>query len=145
MSLHHTHPVTLRDLCGNPAVEEIELRECGGAAGFADEGPRVDAGRFDGDELTEREIDEMFVAEMTRRDREAAATDPDRTPPAAAHPRRLKSVDEVADWSDEDLLTGIGLCDEGRPAWGDDGERAAWLDAATAEVVRRLDARRRAA
>ena len=139
------YPTTIRDLAGNAAVEEMELRECGGlgSSGFADEPA--------GAAVTWDDVDAMWVEEMERRDRDAATAfggsggDDDRTPPpAAAHPHYQRHVDQCAAYDDTDLLIGIGLCDEGRPAWGDDAERAAWLHAATAEVLRRLSGRKAA-
>ena len=66
MNSYHT---TLRDLTGNPALEALELRDFNAADCNVQ-----DADAFDhvDDEMTEREIDALYVAEMERRDREAA-------------------------------------------------------------------------
>ena len=66
MSLHHT---TLRDLTGNPALEALELRDCNAADCNVQD---TDAFDHVDDEMTDRELDALYVAEMERRDREAA-------------------------------------------------------------------------
>lgn len=143
------HPTTLRDLTGNPAVETIELRECGGTAGFADEPPRQDADAFPNDELTEREIDALYVAEMERRDRLASAgagdhTDP--TPPAGGRaplPRETAEYwqDVASRMADAVIIDAIDMNNVEPHRMDLAGvERVAFLDGFTRELLRRLAA-----
>lgn len=145
----HPNHTTLRDLIGNAAVESIELtesRECGGSTGMADEQPAIDAGRFDGDELTEREIDALYVAEMERRDA-LASGDTDPTPPASGRaplPRETVEYwrDVALPWADEQLIDAIDLA-AGTPHkvnLNTHEERTACLSAFTGELLRRLAA-----
>jgi hypothetical protein len=123
-----------------PGDEALELRDVGAAEPF----PTIDPDAFAGDELTEREIDELYVAEMARRE---ADDGPDTDPPGgqampdyAAH---------VAGLDDDVLVTGISMADESAPGCGwcyfmginTHEERNAYLCAASAEVLRRLEAR----
>jgi len=64
--------------------------------------------------------------------------DPDRPGGAAMH---AEYAAELAAWSDPDLLTAIGIVSDGRDRhwFTNDAERHAWLDAATAEILRRLE------
>ena len=138
----NSHHITLRDLCGNRAVEEIEVREAGASAGFADEAPAVDHGP---DRLSDDDLDAMWVEEMERRDREAAAvfgggdddTDPTR-PGGAAIPADF--VASAAEYTDSMLVTAIELADvEPNPLALSGERRQAWLAAMTAEVLRRIE------
>jgi hypothetical protein len=66
------YPTTFRDLTGNAAIEAMELADVGGGFGLPDD-PAAEMETAFGygtqaDELTEREIDAMWVAEMERRD-----------------------------------------------------------------------------
>jgi hypothetical protein len=71
------YPTTYRDLTGNASVEAMELADAGGGFGLPDDvAAEMDAAfgyGTEADELTEREIDALYVAEMERRD--AAARD----------------------------------------------------------------------
>jgi hypothetical protein len=146
----HPNHTTFRDLIGNASIEAIELteaREAGGTAGFADPTPD-DADAFAGDELTEREIDALYVAEMERRDREAATgDDTDPTPPAGARAPLPPETDEywrdvAAPWDDEQLIEAVSLAsDEPRRVnLNTHAERDACLSAFTGELLRRLAA-----
>jgi hypothetical protein len=123
-SLHNT----VRNLAGNPGLEALELRD----VNAADCTPTQDADAFPTDEMTEREIDALYVAEMERRDREAAR--------ATNHPEYPAIVGYVEQWSDDTLISGISLADDGTaPSFGDSDRRKAWLCAAKNELLRRLD------
>lgn len=140
----NSHHITLHDLCGNRAVEEIELREAGGTAGFADESPAVDNGA---DRPSDEELDAMWVAEMERRDREAATvfgdddTDPTR-PGGGALPADVATYPaSAARYSDAMLMEAIALADEEPERLClDPVRREAWLSAMTTELLRRLAA-----
>ena len=80
--------LSIQDLCGNEAVEALELADDAGGIGFADE---VDAGWDAHYARTETAFTPEEEAEMEAlfSRSQAAASDPDRTPPAGAHPVRL--------------------------------------------------------
>src|SRR5688572_26097401 len=113
----------------DPAFEALERQDVGSRAL-----PVQDADAFPADELTEREIDELFVAEMTRRDAEAAS--------AAA-----RYAAEVAEMRDQTLVEVVAMIDGGTAGRGwcammglqTTAQREAFLSAAAAEVLRRID------
>ena len=131
-------------LIGNPALEALELAD----VGAADLSPTLDDDAFAGDELTVREIDEMFVAEMERRDAAAAAVfggdpdgDDDPTPPAGGAVPQPEYADSAARYGDAMLIEAIALADvEPNPLALAGERRQAWLSAMTAEVLRRVAA-----
>lgn len=155
-------------LIGNYHLDALEAADVGGFAGLPDD-PNAEMEAAFGygaqsDELAEREIDEMFVAEMERRDREAAelfggGSDDDDPPPARP------GLAALALYCDGDLISAIAKVDDAR---FDDGrwvgidasnpdepdlahptipsfllktrvEKEKFLDAATAELLRRID------
>lgn len=110
-----------------------------------------DADAFGSDEMTDREIDALYEAEMARRDAEAAEvfgdddTDPTR-PGGAAMPRPLAADDfaaEFARYTDDNLVVAVDCLDRGTVENVTEGQRLLMLDAAMAEVLRRLDRPRR--
>ena len=129
----------------------MELADVRGGTGLADDvNAEMDAAfgyGTEADELTEREIDAMFVEEMERRDREAREvfggdddTDPRPTPPAAALPVDAENYPaSAARFTDDELITAVSIGDED-PTYLqlDPVRRAAWLDAMTSEVLARL-------
>jgi len=153
----NSYPTTYRDLTGNAAIEAMELADVRGSFGLPDDcNAEMDAAFGYGaaaDELTEREIDALFVEEMERRDREAREVfggngggDDDRTPPAAGAIDPAALYAETArGFTDSQLVTAIDLAD-GRPDYLglDERRRGLWLGAMTAEVLRRLDSRKAA-
>ena len=157
MNLHHT---TIRDLSGNPSLEALEMSDVGGRTGLPDDvQAEMDAAFGYGterDEMTEREIDLAYEAEMERRERESRVTfcgapddgDDDHTPrPAAgaALPPGTIIRDAFASYSDEDLILAVTLIDGGKVENISEEQRHELLDAATAEVLRRLNGRLRRA
>lgn len=126
MNQHHT---TIRDLTGNPALESIELSDVRRSTGFADESPVnvQDADGFDhlNDEMSERDADAAFVAEMERRDRETVVA------------RGIMAA-RFAAYRDDDLVLAVDLIDRGEVDGMGAADRLRLLDAATAEVLRRL-------
>ena len=64
--------------------------------------------------------------------------DPDRPSGAAL---QAEYAAELATWSDQDLLTAIGIVDDRRDRhwFANDAERHAWLSAAADEVLRRIE------
>ena len=66
------YPTTYRDLTGNASIEAMELADTGGGFGLPDDCNAEMAAAFgygtEADELTEREIDATWAAEMERRD-----------------------------------------------------------------------------
>ena len=66
------YPTTYRHLTGNASIESMELADVGGGFGLPDDvAAEMDAAfgyGTEADELTEREIDALYVAEMERRD-----------------------------------------------------------------------------
>jgi hypothetical protein len=66
------YPTTYRDLTGNASIEAMELSDAGGGFGLPDDSKAEMDAAFgygtESDELTEREIDALYVAEMERRD-----------------------------------------------------------------------------
>ena len=131
------YPTTIRDLTGNPALEAFELQDVN-----ARDLNVQDADSFPDDRMTDAEIDALFEAEMERRDRESREVfcggtgddnDPDRTPPAGGlrFPGfRLMADDElIAVVADPMLMPGEA--------------EEELLREATAELLARLDARRR--
>ena len=183
MNPNHTMP---RDPTGNPHLEAIELGDVRGSTGFADEQPTQDADAFDhvDDEMSEREIDAMWVADMERRDREARERNPapagwrkcscdgcgkpmlarvettgtilcmdcdpalyaddsddtDPTPPAgaAALPPGTIMRDAFACYPDDLLVQAVDVIDRGKVERITEAQRMELLNAATAEVLRRL-------
>ena len=126
-------------------LEAFELQD----VGARDLSPTADA--YEDDELSEREIEELYVAEMERRDREAAAAsgggdDTDPTPPAGggalrpeSHPRYPTFRRLVRHWHGDVLIRGVADASDGLHHFGVlDGERDAWLAAATEELPGRL-------
>lgn len=157
----------LRPLIGNPALEALELRDFGAP----DCTPTQDGDAFPPDEMTDREIDALYVAEMERRDREASAPagyvaaaclgcgaalfvpesgrsgdvlcpgcqgGDDDTPPPAGSPAAI-FAQSVKSYSDDLLVTAIGMADAGELFPHNPGSRQMWLVAAAAELVKRLD------
>jgi hypothetical protein len=182
---HHT----IRSLTGNSAPKAVELCDIN----EADLTPTQDPNGFDhvGDEMTEAEIDRLYVEEMTRRVREGAAvvksmpagyvdapcaacgaalfvpTDtpdplcracdrigndlaqadgdgrPKRRGGTAALPPEYAYFSEyVKRWPDDQLVSSIAFADRGELdfAGNKTAANAAWLRAATAEVLCRLAA-----
>jgi hypothetical protein len=125
-----------------PGDEALELRDVGAADPF----PTIDPDAFAGDELTDREIDEMFVAEMGRREQEAG-DGPDADPPGGASIPDFAA--HVAGLADDVLVAGISMADESAPGTGwayfmgiqTAEHKNAYLCAASAEVLRRLESR----
>jgi hypothetical protein len=119
-----SYPPSLRAANLDPALEALELRDFNAP----DVTPTQDADAFDhvDDEMTEAEIDRLYVAEMERRDRESAAR---RSADRFAH---------IGTWPDRTLIEAVALVDSGK-APGDDAHREAFLDAVTAELIRRID------
>lgn len=148
-------------LVGTPHIDQMELADFGGVSGLPDDPAAEMAAAFGygepADELTEREIDAMFVEEMERRDAEArevfgGGDDDGPKPPAGA---ALVPDDESADYwqavaarmGDDILVRAIGAADDDpyTMALEKPAVRAAFLDGFTRELLRRLDARQRAA
>jgi hypothetical protein len=151
---------TIRDLTGNPSIEAIELSDVARGTGMPEDfQSECDAAFGYGaevDELTEREIDELYVAEMERRDaaaREAfGGDDTDPTPPAGGRaplPRETPDFwqDVAALMTDDGLVDAVNLADvePHRVNLTTAAERAACLDGFTRELLRRLDGTARAA
>ena len=152
------YPTTYRDLTGNPSIEAMELADVGGFSGLRDDcNAEMDAAfgyGGDADELTEREIDALFVAEMERRDRDAATVfggnggdDDDRTPPAGGSALPVPDyAAHVATIADDALVEAVHIADTGTPGSGwlymmgvfTEEQRRQYLAAATAELLRRM-------
>jgi hypothetical protein len=134
-------------LIGNPALEAMELQD----VGAADLTPTLDDDAFAGDELTDREIDELYVAEMARRDAAAADGDDDPTPPAGggmALPRETADYwqDVAVGMADAVLIDAIDLANvEPHRVNVGGAERTACLDGFTRELLRRMATQQRAA
>ena len=84
------YPTTYRHLTGNASIEAMELADVGGGFGLPDDCNAEMEAAFgygtEADELTEREVDAMYVAEMERRDAAArevfgGGSDDDNDPP----------------------------------------------------------------
>ena len=97
------------------ADEALELRDVGAR----------DCTPTYGSEVTDADVDAMWVEEMARRDSEAGDDEPDPPTAGAVHPQYPTYRQQVARWRDDQLITGIGLADEGNPKWGTPDERAA--------------------
>src|SRR5688500_11028764 len=137
------NPTTLRTLTGNPALEALELRDFGAA----DCTPTVDDGCPDPDDYPS---DEDFA----RMERDAATVfggnggDDDNDPPPAggaavpapeSHPTYATYRRLVRQWGSDTLIKGVADAADGlHPFNVGDGERDAWLAAATAELLERL-------
>jgi hypothetical protein len=94
----------------------------------------------------------MYVAEMERRDRQAAEMlggDDEPDPPAGGGLPVPEFAAEVAALRDDVLIAGISMADDGGPGRGwcyflginTPADREAYLAAASAELLKRLDAR----
>jgi len=86
-----------------------------------------------------------MLCEGCRREGEALAAaedgsddDPDRPNPSAL---RAQYARELERWTDDFLITGTAIVDEGRDSnwFRNDAEREAWMAAATDEIRRRLE------
>jgi hypothetical protein len=134
MNLHHT---TIRDLTCNPALEAFELQDVN-----ARDLNVQDADAFPDDRMNDAEIDALYEAEMERRDRDSREVfcgtgdddnDPDRTPPAGG--LRFPGFRQMPD---DELIAVVAdpMLMPGEP-------EEELLREATAELLARLDARRR--
>jgi len=133
--------LSLRALIGNPAVEAIEMADVRGGSALADDpAAEMDAAfgyGTEADELTEREIDRLYEEEMGRRDRERLASEGDG---GAVHPLYPHFAERVKSWEGDLLVCSIDLADRGVLCPSDPALERAWLAAATAEVLCRLEA-----
>lgn len=100
------------------------------------------ADAFPNDELTDREIDALYEAEMERRDRENGDDEPP-TPPPAGSPGSIMSA-AFGCYSDDDLVIAVDCADRGAVQNITAEQREQLVYWGTAEILRRLDARRAA-
>src|SRR4051812_32333192 len=139
--------VPLRVLIGNPAVEAMEVQAghdlLAAPAGYR---PAACLGCEVAVYVPEGEPDPLCPA--CQRLGEILADDDDRppTPPAGAAalpPEYEYLADYVKRWADDQLVSGISLADRGELSFSGDkaAANAALLSAASAELLRRLDAR----
>ncbi len=142
----NSYSTTIRDLCGNASIEAIELADVRGFYGLPDDvQAEMDAAFGYGmpdDELTEREIDALYEAEMERRDLERQAAevfggaggdgdDDGPEPPDAG----AMEIPDFSEMPDDELIAVVG-----DPNLRPYGPEAGLLAAATDELLRRIDA-----
>lgn len=122
---------TLRDLCGNPALEALELQDVH-AHDLRPSEPLGSAVTWD-------DVDAMWAQEMARRDGDDRGPRPPTS--GAIRPRPLTADDFRADfaaYSDDDLVIACDCLDRGTVENVSESDRLAMLDAATGEVLRRI-------
>jgi hypothetical protein len=149
----NSHPTTIRGLTGNPATEAMELADVRGCSALPDDAnAEMDTAFGYGtpaDELTEREIDAEYEREMERRDRENRTTfcgtsddgghDPEPGSGRLAVPPIIEA--SFGAYDDDALCVAVDCLDRGVVEKISEEQRQMLLFAATAEVLRRLDAR----
>ena len=139
---HYPHRV----LIGNPHLEALELQDIGAA----DTTPTLDADAFDPDDYPSDDDFARMEAENERFKRDAATVfggnggddDTDPTPPAgAALPADALSYPaSAARFTDDELITAVAIgSDDPGYLQLDPRRRGAWLEAMSAELLRRLD------